>query len=274
MTRQVKAAVMLALLGSCVFLAHAQTSSTERIAAFAKLPDWSGLWEWDVFAGQSDGQQLSPAGLRKAQEYMSDMRPSFTAAWQPKYDQVRKALAAAIAAAPDQPPVTHQPCAAPPFPATDRPGIFEWRVTPEETTLINTLGSVRHIYTDGRSHPPKDELWATKMGDSVGHWDGDTLVVDTVATKPEISVLERGFVQLDVPMSDQLHFTERIRMVNRDEMHIQFTTEDPVALAKPMETTITYVRVTDINRMTDEYDCDPATERNPVVNGRFTTVVR
>jgi len=55
MTRQVKAAVMLALLGSCVFLAHAQTSSTERIAAFAKLPDWSGLWEWDVFAGQSDG---------------------------------------------------------------------------------------------------------------------------------------------------------------------------------------------------------------------------
>jgi len=95
-----------------------------------------------------------------------------------------------------------------------------------------------------------------------------------VATKPETLVFEKGFA-LTVPMSDQLHFTERIRMVSHDEMQIQFTTEDPVALGKPIEATITYVRVTDIDRMIDDEnaDCSPATDRNPVVNGRFTTVV-
>jgi len=98
--------------------------------------------------------------------------------------------------------------------------------------------------------------------------------VDTVATKPETLVFEKGFA-LTVPMSDQLHFTERIRMVNRNEMQIRFTMEDPMALAKPIEATITYERVTDINRMIDEddTDCKPGTDRNPVVNGRFTTVV-
>ena len=114
------------------------------------------------------------------------------------------------------------------------------------------------------------------MGDSVGRWESDTLVVDTVATKPEITVIEfaKPF-PVTVQMSDQLHFVERIRMVNHNEMQIQFTTEDPVALAKSIEATVAYARVTDINRMIDDEfaDCGPGTDRNPVVNGRFTTVV-
>jgi len=148
--------------------------------------------------------------------------------------------------------------------------MYEWRVTPEETTLISTMGSVRHIYTDGRSHPPKDELWPTRMGDSIGHWEGDTLVVDTIATKPRIYMGElSGFF---VPMSDQLHFTERIRMVNHDQMQIEFKTQDPVALAKPIEVRMNYARVTDLNRMIDENECED-NDRDPVINGRFTTVV-
>jgi hypothetical protein len=267
-------AVVLAMLSGCLCLAQAQTSSKKRLEAFARLPDWSGLWELDAFAGQSAGQQLTPDGLRKYQAYIAAMHPAFNAEWEPKYDEVKRALDAAIAADPDHPPATLQPCVAPPFPATVRPGIFEWRVTPEETTLLTTMGSVRHIYTDGRAHPPKDELWPTRMGDSVGHWEGDTLVVDTVATKPELEIVERGVFATVVPMSDQLHFVERIRMVNRNEMQIQFTTEDSVALAKPLEVTVTWERVTDINRMTNENECDPANDRHPVVNGRFTTVVR
>ena len=119
----------------------------------------------------------------------------------------------------------------------------------------------------------QDELWPTLMGDSVGHWDGDTLVVDTVATRRELALVEPGVFETVVPMSDQLHFTERIQMVKPDEMQIQFTTEDSVALAKSLEVTITWDRVTDINRMTNENECDPSTDRHPVVNGRFTTVV-
>ena len=273
MTRRTTMAVVLALLGGCLWLAQAQTSFKKRVEAFAKLPDWSGLWELDAFAGQSAGQQLTPAGLRTYQAYIAAMHPAFNAEWEAKYDQAKKALDAAIAADPDHPPATLQPCVAPAFPATVRPGIFEWRVTPEETSLLTSMGSVRHIYTDGRVHPPKDELWPTRMGDSVGRWEGDTLVVDTVATKPQLEIVERGVFATIIPMSDQLHFVERIRMVNHNAMQIQFTTEDPMALAKPLEVTITWERVTDINRMTNENECDPASDRNPVVNGRFTTVV-
>jgi len=270
--RQTAAAVAI-LLGGCLCLAQAQTSSKQRLKAFGKLPDWSGLWEWDPYVGQLPGQQLSPEGQRKAKAYMAASQPSFNPSWQPKYDKDKKAMDEAIAADPDNPP-GYRTCLAPPFPATTLPGIYEWRVTPEEATLISSLGSVRHIYTDGRSHPPKDELWPTDMGDSVGHWEGDTLVVDTVATKPSIYCAIEGERPMIAPISDQLHFTERIHMVNHDEMQIQYTTEDSVALARPIEVTLTYERVTNLNRITPENECDPATDRNPIVNGRFTTIVR
>ena len=270
--RRVPWAIAVTLTAGCLLPATGQTSSKERIKAFAKLPDWSGIWELDAFVGQADGQQFSAEGQRRLKEYAAALRPSFTPEYQAKYDEIRRKVQAAIAADPDHPPVTHEPlCASPPFPATSTPGMYQWRVTPEETTFISTVGAVRHIYTDGRSHPPKDELWPTLMGDSIGHWEGDTLVVDTIATRKRLYLGElSGFF---VPTSDQLHFTERIRMVNHDQMQIDYTVEDPVALAKPIHAVIVHVRVTDFSRMIEETDCEQ-NERDPVVNGRFTTVVK
>jgi hypothetical protein len=270
--RRVPWAITAGLVAGCLFPAAGQTSSKERIKAFTKLPDWSGIWELDAFVGQADGQQFSTEGQRKLKEYAAALRPSFTSEYQAKYDAIRKSIEADIAADPDHPPVTHDPlCAPPPFPATSTPGMYQWRVTPEETTFVSTVGAVRHIYTDGRSHPPKDELWPTLMGDSVGHWEGDTLVVDTISTRKRLYMGElSGFF---VPTSDQLHFTERIRMVNHDQIQIDYTVEDPVALTKPIRATIDQVRVTDFSRMVEETDCEQ-NERDPVVNGRFKTVVK
>ncbi|MDR3722285.1 MAG: hypothetical protein P4L00_11850 [Candidatus Acidoferrales bacterium] len=269
--RPAASAIVIALLSGCLYPARAQTSSKKRVEAFAKLPDWTGIWELDAFVGQADGQQFSAEGQRKLKEYAAAMRPSFIPEYQAKYNEIRKKVEAAIAADPDHPPVTHEPlCAPPPFPATSTPGMYQWRVTPEETTFISTVGAVRHIYTDGRSHPPNDELWPTLMGDSIGHWEGDTLVVDTIATRKRFYMGElSGFF---VPASDQLHFTERIRMVDHDRMQIDYTVEDPLALTKPIHTTITHTRVTDFNRMVEETDCEQ-NERDPVVDGRFRTVV-
>jgi len=266
-----RAGVAAVLIAGCVFPARAQVSSKQRIKAFIKLPDWSGIWELDAFVGQSDGQQFSAEGQRRLKEYAPELRPSFTPEYQAKYEALRKKIQAAIAADPAHPPVTHDPlCDPPPFPATTTPGMYEWRLTPEEATFISTVGAVRHIYTDGRSHPPGDELWPTLMGDSVGHWEGDTLVVDTISTKRRLYMGElTGFF---VPMSDQLHFTERIRMLDHDHMQIEYTAEDPAALTKPIHATIVHTRVTDFNRMIEETDCEE-NERDPVVNGRFTTVV-
>lgn len=265
-------AVAAALIAGCLFPAAAQTSSKERIKAFAKLPDWSGIWELDAFAGQADGQQFSAEGQRRLKEYAAALRPSFTPEYQAKYEEIRKKIEAVIAADPAHPPVTHNPlCGPPPFPAISTPGMYQWRVTPEETTFISTVGAVRTIYTDGRSHPPTDELWPTLMGDSVGHWEGDTLVVDTIATRKRLYMGElSGFF---VPMSDRLHFTERIRRVDRDHMQIDYTVEDPVALTKPIHAVIVHTRVIDFNRMIEETDCEQ-NERDPVVNGRFQTEVK
>lgn len=262
--------VLAGLLAGGAGSAQAQMSSKERIEAFAKLPNWSGLWEPNVFVGEGIGQSLSAEGASAGQAIMSAEIP-FSAEWQAKFEAAKKAQEAAVAADPDHPPAptTYDNCGSPPFIMNMMsPAVYEWLITPEETTIVDTIGGIRHIYTDGRSHPPEDELWPTRVGDSVGHWEGDTLVVDTVAIKPDI--LLAGFVS--VRMSDQLHFVERVRMVNRNELQDEFTMEDPVALTEPFKVTFSFARVKDTNRMIDETECDSTTDRNPIVNGRFTSI--
>ncbi len=284
MIRRAIVVVAALLAAGCVHFAHAQTSSKARIAAFAKLPDWSGLWEFDIWTDELDGQQMGPRGMERAKVYAAEMQATFTPAWQAKLAELKKVANAAKTADGDQPPAFEEfgrfgGCGwTPGFPATMLPGTYEWRVTPEETTLISLLGSVRHIYTDGRAHPPKDELWPMSEGDSIGHWEGDTLVVDTVSIRSPVYLpgLARGAGVPFVPMSNELHTVERIRMLSHDQMQIQFMIEDPVALAKPINVTFTWNRVKDIDRMEQNADdCDdPATDRNPIIDGRYTTVIK
>ena len=61
----------------------------------------------------------------------------------------------------------------------ESPLMFEILPTPKETALIFSSREIRHVYTDGREHPGKEDLWPTPWGDSIGHWEGDTLVIDT-----------------------------------------------------------------------------------------------
>lgn len=256
-----------ALAAIAVAPAYAQTSSKARIEAFAKLPDWSGLWEPDVFVGEGIGQSLSASGAQAGLAILGAKVP-FNAEWQAKFDAAKQAADAAAAADPNHPPApVHNNCGSPPFIMNMMsPAIYQWRITPEETTIVDTINGIRHIYTDGRPHPPKDELWPTRAGDSIGRWEGDTLVVDTVAIKPDI--LLSGFTL--VRMSDQLHFVERMRLVSKDELQDEFTLNDPAALTAPFKVTFSFKRVTDTNRMIDETECDSTTDRNPIVNGRFT----
>ena len=106
---------------------------------------------------------------------------------------------------------------------------------------------------DGRGHPPAELLWPTPWGDSVGHWEGDTLVVDTVAVQSS---------RFPPTLSEQAHFTERLRMVSEDRFEDQLAIEDPEALTEAWTITIPYERVTDLDRMThglcDENDRNPS----------------
>jgi len=85
---------------------------------------------------------------------------------------------------------------------------------------------VREIYTDGRPHPP--DLNPTWMGDSIGRWEGNTLVVDTVGFNDKSWLDSVGH-----PHSDALHLVERIQRVGRDTMIDDITIDDPKSYSKP-----------------------------------------
>jgi hypothetical protein len=86
---------------------------------------------------------------------------------------------------------------------------------------------VRHIHTDGRAHPADPDL--TFNGDSIGHWEGDTLVVDTVGLAPQTFLVD------GVQHSKGEHIVERIRLSDPDMLEIRTRIEDPGVLAQPWE---------------------------------------
>ena len=79
----------------------------------------------------------------------------------------------------------------------------------------------QQIFLDGRPHPANRK--PTAMGHSIGKWDGDTLVIDTV------SVSDRGPLA-GAPHSDQLHIVQRFRRPDMSHLEIEITAEDPGAL--------------------------------------------
>jgi len=92
------------------------------------------------------------------------------------------------------------------------------------------IHSFRQIFFDGRGHPKDpDPTW---YGDSVGKWEGDTLVVDTINFNDRTWLDAVGH-----PHSPQLHVIERYRRPNAGTLRIEITVEDPGAYAQPFTLT-------------------------------------
>jgi hypothetical protein len=128
------------------------------------------------------------------------------------------------------------------------PDPFKIIQTPTLVLILfeGNVHSYRQIFTDGRSHPKNlDKNW---WGDSVGHWEGNTLVVDTVGLN------DKTWLDLDGhPHSDQLHVTERYTRLDRDRLSIQFTLDDPIAYTHPWS--VTELSLSLPNREIHEYIC-------------------
>jgi hypothetical protein len=106
---------------------------------------------------------------------------------------------------------------------------FPFQVVQTPTQLIMIFEYdhyVRQIYLDRHEHPK--DLSPTWMGDSIGHWEGNTLVVDTVGFNDNAWLDQVGH-----PHSDALHLIERIRRPDHDTMQIDLTIDDPKAYTKP-----------------------------------------
>jgi hypothetical protein len=87
--------------------------------------------------------------------------------------------------------------------------------------LIESNNNWRTVRLDRKAHRPEEEREPLYMGDSIGWWEGDTLVLDT------ISLDERNW------HSDSLHVIERYRRPSRNYLEYQYTLEDPKVLTKP-----------------------------------------
>ena len=93
--------------------------------------------------------------------------------------------------------------------------------------LYETGYLFRQIFTDGRPLPKDPQpAW---LGYSVGKWEGDTLVVDTIGFQ------DQGWLDGNKghPQTDAMHVTERFRRVNFGHLEIQATVDDPKAYTKP-----------------------------------------
>jgi hypothetical protein len=86
----------------------------------------------------------------------------------------------------------------------------------------------REIYLDGRAHPNGDALNPTYLGHSIGHWDGDTLVVDVVGFNEATWLDYYGH-----PHTDLLHVVEKFSRPSRNTLHYEATIDDPGAYTKP-----------------------------------------
>ncbi len=117
---------------------------------------------------------------------------------------------------------------------------LEFLFTPGRVTLLGESDSnrLRRVYTDGRPHPDDPDL--TFHGDSIGRWEGETLVVDTVGVLPEayLAVSE----SVGVPNNGGLHVVERIHLAGPDVLHDDIEITAPHVLTAPWKTTRIYYR--------------------------------
>jgi hypothetical protein len=126
----------------------------------------------------------------------------------------------------------------------------EWIVRPDGVWHnIENTGVTSRIYTDGRPHTSEDDIFPTYTGDSVGHWEGDTLVADTIALKGDTWLGPGALIH-----SDKLHLTQRIRKTAPNQLEVQLVAEDPLAFTKPWTVTYTYRRLPAGTRVL-EYAC-------------------
>lgn len=205
-------------------------------AALDALPDWGGVW----FLNRSGA---SPQPILKGR-YLSD----------------RQAWRAEVAANNGVEKRNRSNCSPPGMPRIMQLAQYPYefifspgRITINQEAWMQT----RTIWTDGRKHPPLEELDPTYMGYSIGRWEDDTLIVET------IGILETLPFATGALHSDKFRLTERIHLSadDPDTLVNEMVMKDPDALAEPFAVTVSYRR--DRYGVLYEFQCSE-NDRNPV----------
>ena len=190
-------------------------------ADMARLPDWSGVWTPDI--ADQDAQQGSnpPPWTRDAARQIAGMVAE---------ERAGKPRGLFVDCLPEGMPswmlISHN--------------ALEILMTPGRVTMLGESDGerLRRIYTDGRAHLADPDL--SFHGESIGHWEGDALVVDTIGVLPEALIAISESVGL--PNNGDLHVVERIHLTGPDTLHDDLEITAPHVLAGPWKTTRIYYR--------------------------------
>ncbi|RPH63727.1 MAG: hypothetical protein EHM89_03310 [Acidobacteria bacterium] len=119
-------------------------------------------------------------------------------------------------------------CLPPGMPRAAIVGLFHMQIIhkPQEVEILYEYMNVFRVIPINAKHP--DDLVPTYMGDSVGRWEGDTLVVDVVGFNDKTWLTGTGTFH-----SEGLHITERYTRIDKDQINYDVTMEDPAVLTKP-----------------------------------------
>ena len=190
-------------------------------AALATLPDWSGVWT-PYISDQNARIKKDPTPWLPAVAQQIDAMNAAEQAGHPRglfIDCLPEGM-------PSWMLISHN--------------ALEILFTPGRVTLLGEMDGnrLRRIYTDGRGHPPDPD--PTFHGHSIGHWEGSTLVVDTIGVLPEsfIAISEAA----GIPNNGDLHVIEHIHLEGADLLHDDLEIIAPHVLSKPWKTTRIYFR--------------------------------
>jgi len=171
-------------------------------------PDLSGIWSPDVKYLNNIAADLKPEEV--------PFQPWAAAVFKQRQENSMK----------DDPGARCMPPGLPRRDATPFP--FKIIVNPGLVLILyETRNVYRQIFTDGRSFP-KEILIPSWDGYSIGRWDGDTLVIDTIGFNDQSWMDNAGH-----PHSDAMHLTERFHRRDFGHMDLQITIDDPKAYTKP-----------------------------------------
>jgi hypothetical protein len=223
-------------------------SAPENSAGFAKgryheldqLPDWGGIW----FVIRGDPSMARAPTLPLKGEYLAQ--------WERWRQQVLDNDGVELR--------SRSNCSPPGLPRIMQLAQYpyEFLFTPGRLTINQEAWmQTRTIWMDGRTHPDLEELTPSFHGHSIGHWEGDTLVVDTIGISDQLEVGEGG------KHSDQFRLVERIFLSpdNADVLVNEMTMTDPLAFSEPYVVTVNYRR--DRHGALIEFQC-AENDRNPV----------
>jgi hypothetical protein len=225
-------AAALAALSLAVGPAAAQDDPASRVEAFAKLPYWPGYWVSEQYADTTIGgfAPARPAGSPPLQRLNAG-----NAAW--SEEGKRRQAEAARTRGGRRADGWGYPM------MMDAATPIQVLITPEETLIVNAYGETRHIFTDGRPFPADEDMWPTVWGTSIGRWEGDTLVIETVQVQMPYTYFHGA-----PTFSEEARYFERIRLEG-DRLINEWRIEDPVTLTAPFTATITHVREEAFDRM-------------------------